>query len=128
MCKSFQAPYNKVTYSIVGDDAAPNYFEVDGERGDVKVKTDIKSDLATDYQIRVVASDGGTPPKNTMTLVLVHVNRNMFAPKFDQDRYEKEVLETQALGVPFTKVQARDEDQKVAISFSISSLLCCLQL
>ncbi len=50
-----------------------------------------------------------------MTLLHVHVNRNMYAPKFDNTNYEKTVLETQALGLPFIKVTARDQDNKVDV-------------
>ncbi len=45
------APYNQITYSIVGDDSAPNYFAVNETSGQVKIRRDIKNDRETDYQV-----------------------------------------------------------------------------
>ena len=45
-------------------------------------------------------------------MVHVHVNRNNFPPRFETDRYQETLLETQALGVPFVRVGARDQDNK----------------
>ena len=51
---SSQEPYNKITYEIVGDDAAPTYFEVEPTRGEIKVKRDIKTDTETSYQVNAI--------------------------------------------------------------------------
>ena len=64
-------------------------------------------------QLRVRASDGGTPNLTDTALVHIHVNRNEFAPKFDTKEYKRTILETQPLGIPFTKISARDQDSKV---------------
>ncbi len=47
----FQEPYNQITFEIVGDDAAPTYFEIDPTKGEIKIKRDIKSDTETQYQV-----------------------------------------------------------------------------
>ena len=99
----------------MGDDAAPTYFAVNTEKGDISIKRDIKSDTETDYQIRVRASDGGTPSLTAMALVHVHVNRNQFAPRFEKGDYKANILETQTLGVPFVKVVAKDQDTRVGM-------------
>ena len=75
------------------------------------------------FQIRVVASDGGTPPLTAMTLVQVYVNRNLNAPRFENSNYEKEILETQPLGLPFVEVDAMDDDSKVGRSLKSPWLL-----
>ena len=45
-----QAPYNKVTYSIIGDDKAPSLFSID-ERGQVKVKSTLNEDDGEIYKV-----------------------------------------------------------------------------
>ena len=74
-------------------------------------------------QIRVLATDGGTPSKQDIALVHVHVNRNMKAPIFEVTDYRVEILETQQLGIPFERVYAKDEDTKVLLAHYTTGLL-----
>lgn len=64
-------------------------------------------------QVRVKAEDGGTPPKSSAVVVLVNVDRNLNVPQMSQDQYGTKILETQALGVPFLQVAAKDDDEQV---------------
>ena len=64
-------------------------------------------------QVRIEASDGGVPPKKATSVLHIHVNRNQNAPEFATTDYRTTILETQPLGVPFTKVKASDDDSKV---------------
>jgi hypothetical protein len=59
-----------------------------------------------------VAKDGGEPNLIDTAVVNVHVNRNNFQPNFETDQYQETLLETQALGVPFVRISARDQDNK----------------
>ena len=70
-------------------------------------------------QIRVLASDGGTPPLTDTTVVVVNVQRNLVKPEFDPREYNANIMETQALGVPFAQVRGRDRDQRVKYLRSI---------
>ena len=65
------------------------------------------------FQVRVLASDGGTPPRTDTTVVLVNVQRNLRKPEFDPREYTAQIMETQSVGVPFVQVRGRDRDQKV---------------
>ena len=73
-------------------------------------------------QIRVLANDGGTPPLTDTTVVVVNVQRNLVKPEFDPREYNANIMETQALGVPFTQVRGRDRDQRVKY-FTLRSIL-----
>ena len=64
-------------------------------------------------QLKVIAADGGTPSKVTTATVEVTVKRNLNRPEFSPNRYEVEILETQALGEAITTVLARDADAQV---------------
>ena len=69
--------------------------------------------LKTCFQIRVNAIDAGTPPLMDTTVVDVKVDRNLHAPRMQEQEYRVRILETQDLGVGFQEVRAQDEDQKV---------------
>ena len=47
----FQAPYNTVTYSVIGDDDAPNYFQIDSATGQIRVRQSLLSDSASQYSL-----------------------------------------------------------------------------
>ena len=64
-------------------------------------------------QIRVLASDGGTPARTDTTVVSISVERNLNTPSMSSQEYTASLLETQPLGEVFTQVQASDADQKV---------------
>lgn len=72
--------------------------------------------LVSLLQVRVQAVDGGTPPKSSNVVVLVNVDRNLNAPQMSQDQYGAQILETQALGVPFLQVGAKDDDEQVTFN------------
>ena len=55
-------------------------------------------------QLEVVASDGGTPARSSTATVDVTVRRNLHKPQFAPNRYESDLLETQALGEPLLRV------------------------
>ena len=64
-------------------------------------------------QIRVVASDNGSPPLQATAIVYVTVRRNFYAPTWEQSAYTARILETQAAGVTFLTVKAADRDRQV---------------
>ena len=65
-------------------------------------------------QLEVVASDGGTPARSSTATVDVTVRRNLHKPQFAPNRYEADLLETQALGEPLLRVTAIDADVVVS--------------
>ena len=48
-----QAPYNTVTYSIIGDDDAPNYFSINPASGVISVVRALTDDSASSYRVSV---------------------------------------------------------------------------
>ena len=48
---SLQDRFGVVRYEIIGDDTAPNYFSIDRESGQVKLKKTVKTDTLTEYQV-----------------------------------------------------------------------------
>ncbi|KAK3089813.1 hypothetical protein FSP39_006721 [Pinctada imbricata] len=104
------APFNVVTYSIIGDDTAPNLFNINSVSGFISMSNNINTDGSSFYQIRVVASDGGNPSLTDVTLVYVNVTRNLFAPAFNPVQYAVSIPESQSLGTPIRTVTATDQD------------------
>lgn len=64
-------------------------------------------------QLRVVAMDGGTPPRSSTATVVFTINRNLFAPSFNPQTIERNILENFQLGVLVADVNATDQDTKV---------------
>ena len=63
------------------------------------------------YQLRVIARDGGTPPKSGVLLVNVTVeDMNDNDPVFENSTYQVFVLENIAAGSTITRVRATDAD------------------
>ena len=67
-------------------------------------------------QVRVLASDGGTPSLTDVTVVYLNITRNLFAPSFNPTQYSQIIPESQALGAEILRVQAFDQDTAVSIS------------
>ena len=67
------------------------------------------------FQLRVIGSDGGDPPRSATAIIKVQVTRNFEEPRFSPAEYSKTILETQPIGVSIVKVTARDRDVKVHI-------------
>ena len=44
-------------------------------------------------QLKVLAEDGGSPPRSATATVSITVERNLAAPEFTPQRYETEILE-----------------------------------
>ena len=45
------SPYNKVKYSIIGDDNAPTYFSINEETGRVTISRSMNEDIASVYKV-----------------------------------------------------------------------------
>ncbi|KAI0235644.1 Cadherin-99C [Lamellibrachia satsuma] len=101
-----------IRYEIIGDDTAPNYFSINPESGEVKLKKKVETDTLTGYQVRVRAFDNGSPPKSDIAVVKVTVNRNLHSPKFDGGEKRLDIFYTQVLGETVTTVHATDTDKQ----------------
>ena len=76
-------------------------------------------------QLRVLAEDGGNPRKSATTTVLVAVNRNIHAPRFEPQRIDLPLLETAPLGIAIVRVNATDRDTKVEFIFMNDVNITC---
>lgn len=63
--------------------------------------------------MRILARDGGSPPKTATAVATINVQRNINNPVFEKQSYSATILETRQLGLPFLQVNATDNDQRV---------------
>ena len=47
-----EGPFNAVTYTIIGDDRAPTFFEIGSDDGKVVVRKDLKTENVEFYTVR----------------------------------------------------------------------------
>ena len=69
------------------------------------------------FQLGIQVQDGGNPPQRETGIVTVNMLRNLNAPKFDNENYERTILETLAVGGEVIEIIARDNDGKVGDDF-----------
>jgi hypothetical protein len=94
-----QGPFSEVYYSLIGDDQGPTFFAIDEKSGRITVKRDLRTENVDFYTLRVLAADGGSPAMTSTTLVKLEMLRNFNEPRFSPRDYNKEILETQDLGL-----------------------------
>ena len=59
-------------------------------------------------QVRVLASDGGSPSVTDVTVVYLNNTRNLFAPSFNPTQYSQIIPESLAPSAEILRVQAFD--------------------
>ncbi|XP_052689553.1 protocadherin Fat 4-like [Crassostrea angulata] len=106
------APFNTVTVSAIGDDKALTYFRLESYR-QIVVNSDLKADSDFQYLMRILAQDGGSPPRTATTVATITVQRNINSPVFERQSYNETILETRQLGLSFLQVKATDGDTRV---------------
>jgi protocadherin Fat 4 len=47
-----QEPFNKISYKIIGDDTAPNYFRIDANNGQISISNNLANDGTWEYKVR----------------------------------------------------------------------------
>ncbi|KAL5018742.1 hypothetical protein ScPMuIL_004464 [Solemya velum] len=102
--------YNIVSYSIFGDDSAPDYFEINPNNGIISVKQKLDQTTRPTFTLRVRAVDNGVPQKENVTTVTFTINHNLYPPTIDTTNVNVRIPETQSLGVAIAKVEATDRD------------------
>ncbi|CAL4061688.1 unnamed protein product, partial [Meganyctiphanes norvegica] len=109
--------YNgKVVYSISGGNRN-NAFIIGTESGVVEIRTDLDHELQTEYVLNVTAYDLGAPRKSSshnITIQIIDVNDN--APKFSQEFYRLELLESTDIGSTVLQIYAEDLDEDIFLS------------
>ncbi|VDI20213.1 protocadherin Fat 4, partial [Mytilus galloprovincialis] len=124
-----QAPYNTLTYTIVGDSTAQSYFRGVKQGGNQEfdlqlIRSPADNQNINTFSITVAVADGGngSPPQNFV--VTVNVKRNQAAPLFFNQTYYKEISEELNIGQEVLTVQANDADTEASfrtITYSIAA-------
>ena len=52
-----EGPFRTITYSLIGDDAAPTFFEIEPESGLIKVRRDLRTEKVDFYNVSVAISN-----------------------------------------------------------------------
>ncbi|KAI5710531.1 hypothetical protein M8J76_011971 [Diaphorina citri] len=121
-----QGTNGSVTYSLHQDVnfLYPGIFSLDSITGQLTVKTKLDRETITDYELKVIAKDHGTPPQSstaTVFLFIEDVNDNN--PVFYPSQYFKQIPEDTQVGVSIVQVSAYDLDcgKNAQVTYSIES-------
>lgn len=74
------APFNALTYQMSGDGSAPTFFGVDSN-GNIRVVRSLSADLSNQYNLRVLVSDSGRPPKTATATGVVTLTKNRYGKR-----------------------------------------------
>lgn len=66
-------------------------------------------------QGRIVAEDGGSPPRSATATAVINILRNLNAPVFNPKSYTATIIETHQVGYDIVTVTATDADQIVSV-------------
>ncbi|KAM6946143.1 protocadherin Fat 3a [Aplochiton taeniatus] len=99
----------ELTYAIEGGNTG-NTFRIEPVLGIISVARDLDLSTIGHYVLTVRASDRGSPPLSTTTVVRIAVTLSDNAgPKFPQPEYQAEVMENVAVGTSVTTVGAASQ-------------------
>lgn len=120
-CNStLQAPWNTLTYSIIGSTSAQQYFGIDSSTGGLYVKKDLRTTSISRFLIEVRAVDGGDRDSLNNAFRTVNIIRNNFSPAFPDGSCD---LTVNALGVgTVLRLTATDSDRSCShgnVTYSI---------
>lgn len=107
--------FANITYALIGDDTMPSYFNLNTVTGVISVRSSLTAEIRDSYQGRIVAYDGGSPPRSATAIATINILRNLNTPIFNPDVYEQTILETLQVGSSILQVTATDADRSVSI-------------
>ncbi|ELU08218.1 hypothetical protein CAPTEDRAFT_222745 [Capitella teleta] len=101
-----------LSYSYLIEDAQiSNIFALDAESGQISTLVSLDREARDTYEFSVTASDRGSPPLSSVTLVKISVTDfNDNPPQFEQDEYEGAVNEDALPGTIILMVTSSDAD------------------
>ena len=111
----------EVTYEILTEASS---FAIHPETGEIITLGGYDRETRDEYDIIVLATDGGNPPLNSSTVVRVTItDENDNAPQFDQSEYSVTFPENQPSFSSILLLQARDSDigSNADLTYSIES-------
>ncbi|XP_050391949.2 protocadherin Fat 4 [Patella vulgata] len=102
-----------IRYSVIGDAPAPSYFMVNPTTGVISPSTNLTVDRNLDYTLRVVCYDSNVPNVRATATVAIRVQRNNFAPQFQNEPYNRNLPVDTSVGSSIFRVSATDDDNDV---------------
>ncbi|KAG7235236.1 hypothetical protein INR49_003079 [Caranx melampygus] len=109
-----QGPNGRVSYSIFQQNPSsdPAVFELDSTSGALRLVQPLDYSKVKEYQLKVQASDGGTPPLVGNSSVVVRVKDvNNNPPVFSKRSYDVAVSENLASGASILTLEVTDKDE-----------------
>lgn len=109
-----------VTYDIIDADGV---FEINSLTGQIGLKSALDREKKAEYTLKVLARDGGSPPRVGETLVIVKVSdENDNPPVFQPASLRASVRENAAAGASVLQVTATDADAGInaRITYSLT--------
>lgn len=92
----------------------PSYFTLNSNNGRINVRASLTAEIRDSYQGRIVAYDGGSPPRSATAIATINILRNLNSPVFSPSNYEETILETMQVGTSILRVTASDADRSVS--------------
>uniref|UniRef100_A0A914UTL0 Uncharacterized protein n=1 Tax=Plectus sambesii TaxID=2011161 RepID=A0A914UTL0_9BILA len=110
----------QVTYQLEG--AGKDLpFEVDKDTGFIRTTAPLDRERSASFDLKAVASDGGSPPLSTTIRILITVlDENDNAPEFEKNVYNVSLPENATRGTQVVSVRAIDVDEDSKLKFSIA--------
>ena len=107
-----------VEYRIMN---STSLFAIDNTTGYISTNETFDREMQPSYTLIVLASDHGTPPKSTTTIVIVGVTDvNDEQPIFDRQRIEITISTYTPAGSTIGQVNATDPDENSHLRYSLS--------
>ncbi|MEQ2272563.1 hypothetical protein XENORESO_000308, partial [Xenotaenia resolanae] len=105
---------HRITVSLEGGDGKFTLKQTDGFLYALCVNSELDREERDLYELRVQASDFGTPPLSSEMLLLLKVSdANDCHPVFEQDVYTVSIVEDAPLGSSLIQIPARDDDEGI---------------
>ena len=99
---------NAISYSIQSSDVLPFTINANGL---ISINGELDREENDVYNIVIVATDNGVPPKSAIANVRINVlDVNDNKPEFDKDLFEISVMENVQIGTEVTVITANDRD------------------
>lgn len=106
------APFNTVTYEIIGDGVATIYFAIDKTTGIVSLSSALPSQPENKYYVRVLAKDQGPPSLSNTTVAEIVVKQIGAVPQYTTNYYFRNINETTTVGTNIINLQVINPPQQ----------------
>lgn len=100
-------------YSFTEDGNGDGYFKIDKLTGTIRTTKALDFEERQIHSLNIKAVDKGSPSlssETTITVEVIDVNENRFAPQFDDFVFTGKILENQPIGTHVLKLLAVDND------------------